>query len=147
MKSVICTLTSFATALALSASSWAGSCNNLDVNLYADGWQIMPKQVSCDHGKVAEVDATHAIFTTIGTYGPDCTILFTKKGGSSFVRFQQNFCVTEGGNITVTYLKGMKPDYIIQEGSFNPPTDGSVAVLDFTATGGKFKLSNGKITK
>jgi hypothetical protein len=122
-------------SLAVTTGAWAQSCNNLDVNLLASDWNIVTSAAVCQHGKVASVGPKAAVFTTIGTYGPDCTVLFQGPAGAfAYVEFQQNFCVTEGGTITVTPLQFQKPVYISQEGSFNPPTDGVVTVLAFSPT-------------
>jgi len=123
-------------SLALSTGAWAQSCNNLDVNLLATDWNIVPSAVACNHGQLAgPATAKMANFTTTGLFGPDCTVLFQGPSGAyAYVEFQQNYCATEGGAITVTPLQFQKPVYISQEGSFKPPTDGTVTVLAFSPT-------------
>jgi len=76
-------------------------------------WEIMP-DVKCTHGNLDRLLPSRAVLTNSTTRGPDCEITFRKKKGPEegtlvTIKFQQNLCVLEAGDITVTQKLGPEP--------------------------------------
>ena len=138
MKKIVVIYALAATMIILSSSAVYAGCNELWVGHSDAAYVIVWDEISCAHGypKHGEFDDALQVKLISGDfYGPDCTIGFTTydyyhegKTYRAVVRFQQNLCVLEGADITVTPISGRRPIYTIRTGAVSGSQHGTVDI-------------------
>jgi hypothetical protein len=152
MKKIAIIALALLAALSLGlAGKAAAGCNDLILdsehrNVYSEWvnyakiycWEPDMGSIHCTHGKVETKYGSCGVeLTNIGLYGPDCTITFIGKYNDSrgnchivkgTYRFQQNYCSTHSGRITVQHVGGRTIPFSIHEGDWSGQRPGKVTL-------------------
>ena len=109
-------------ALTMGAASGAAAstCNDLEISLIPDEWEIDAKATACEHGKVVRGNSQRLVIGSVdySPYGPTCNLFFRGPDSAyAMVKFDQIICIATAGQITVTPVKGSKLTYSKTEGS------------------------------
>ena len=133
MKQTIAIAAMMATMILFGSSVVYAGCNDLTVIVNSNEWKVDGNNISCTHGNIEFTADTSVIMTNSKLHGPDCSISFlnSKEEKQAIVDFQQNLCVMEAGDITVTSISGPKPNYTITEGSYSKGKGGKVTINGF----------------
>ena len=124
---VICVVT--ATMILFASTAVYAGCNTLWVTAMG-AYHIDISDISCAHGTSKNESGDSVDLVSGGFYGPDCTVVFSTydEKNQAAVRFQQNYCGLEAGDITVEPIYGQKPIYRIDNGSRGDNSSGEVRI-------------------
>lgn len=103
------------------------SCNNLTVNVVAEGLMILPAGEK--HGHVESATPSTIVYGNTGSYGPDARVsIYQGSERVSLIEVQQNFCFLEAGNVTAKTLSGKAARMKTVEGSYAEGRGGQVII-------------------
>ena len=136
MKSTIIRAAAIVAISAMSTQAFAGSRNDLVIDLQMPGWRIVGAFVGsddCEHGEITNITPNGSTMAAAYLHGPDCTLTFAgpTPGDRAQVRFQQNYCAMAAGNVTVESITGNVPITRVQKGSWVGDRQGTVLVTGF----------------